>query len=593
MQGILSLRTKIPWVIIGCFLFQETLFPSDNSSAPKVGTLVHEHKVYRDPNGLIYWPMDMPVWIRLATSPREDAPSFLLKNIYQEDASVSEQYVNNGIKLEIPGRQFVRWMNYLTEDEDLYKFMADGAPPRTELGLFQAPRSVRGETVFYGKGLKARLGSQDDLSGVEQILISIDGKAYVPLEKTLSLNQEKRYDLAFYAVDRVGYTESPKTSSFIVDLTPPQSSHQTEKNLLEDTLSRESVILLSSLDTLAGVDFISYRFDNGTDFMRYDRAVGIRMEGLSDGKHVLQYRGTDRVRNVEIEKEYRFHLDLTPPRVAYQVIGDLYLEDMRSYVSSRSRIKLQADDLQVPLKQIKYRINDSSPKTYISPFLPPIQPGRFMIRFTAIDQLRNRAPEQLLELFMDLEPPTTRMHLIGPNFSQGSGVIWATGRTRIKLKSFDNISGLKQIKYQLGEEAVQVYERPFSVPKTGQYLFRYWAIDRVNNREMFKPLLLMVDESPPQILEVFSINSIGTETTKEGAEIPVYPQHTTLFLNAMDNSASIKGIWYQLNGDDMKEYTQVLFLDQPGRYRITIKAEDQLGNVSVKTLEFMIAQATE
>ena len=61
----------------------------------------------------------------------------------------------------------------------------------------------------------------------------------------------------------------------------------------------------------------------------------------------------------------------------------------------------------------------------------------------------------------------------------------------------------------------------------------------------------------------------------------------------MDNSASIKGIWYQLNGDDMKEYTQVLFLDQPGRYRITIKAEDQLGNVSVKTLEFMIAQATE
>ena len=423
---------------------------------------------------------------------------------------------------------------------------------------------------------------------MKETYFSIDGKKFERYSSTLKLDQEKPYHIRFYAVDRVGYAAVPKTGKFMVDLTPPESDHRTVNNFLKDTLSRQTVLRLSSRDKLSGVDTIHYRFDNETTIEIYDPEKGIVLAGINDGHHNLHYSATDKVRNKEPEKRYSFYLDRTPPLVSYTVIGDLYPRDGRQYVSPRTRIQFKATDDQVPLKVIQYKINKGSFNKYVNPFIPPIKPGAFLVQYRAIDELKNQSILQDLEMLMDVHGPVSKMRLKGANFSQGGGVIWITDQTLIELSSTDDSSGLQKIEYQVADQPVTVYSKPIRINNEGQNLFRYWGTDNVNNREMFSPALLMVDKTPPRVLEVFSIDPVKSVKNKDGETVNAYPVHTSLFLSAMDNSASVKGLWFSLNDEPMKKYEQILFFTKPGKFKIRVKAEDRVGNVTIQSSEFVI-----
>jgi hypothetical protein len=44
--------------------------------------LAHPHKIFVDTEqNKLFWPMDMPFWVRLAASPDANAPSFLLQRV--------------------------------------------------------------------------------------------------------------------------------------------------------------------------------------------------------------------------------------------------------------------------------------------------------------------------------------------------------------------------------------------------------------------------------------------------------------------------------------------------------------------------------
>ena len=145
----------------------------------------HKKQVYVDDLGTVFWPIDLPFWIRLSPSPRDDAPSFLLNSIYEsednrttrgksvrfgtlaptsseaDNLTQTDRYRASGLSLEIQGQQFVRWVNYLTKEETLFKFVADGAPPVSTLKLREAPVFTKDEHTFFGKGLTATLGAAD------------------------------------------------------------------------------------------------------------------------------------------------------------------------------------------------------------------------------------------------------------------------------------------------------------------------------------------------------------------------------------------------------------------------------------------------
>jgi len=113
--------------------------------------------------------------------------------------------------------------------------------------------------------------------------------------------------------------------------------------------------------------------------MRYDRAVGIRMEGLSDGKHVLQYRGTDRVQKymkeysdlnltsvkpVKIHGAKEMYVYDTKKRKLHYYVEDLHaggLSVKNSTIIGFSVADSACKTLRKPDKQIKDIMNSSKP----------------------------------------------------------------------------------------------------------------------------------------------------------------------------------------------------------------------------------------
>ncbi|MGK5093079.1 hypothetical protein WDW89_13815 [Deltaproteobacteria bacterium TL4] len=580
-------------VLVLCF-YSTSAFSEEKTQEPVENKmsqpLKHTRKVYVSPNQLVFWPMSKPFWIRLASSPKDDAPSFLLEQLHEESSLKNVVSPQNGIQLEIPGRQFVRWVNFVSKDEVLYKFIADGAAPASEVTLFDAPKYIsEDKTTFYGVGLKGTIKSIDDLSGVETTYYSVDGKPFVPYEKTLLFDQEKEYHIRYYAVDKVGYASNPEFLQYIVDLATPNTSHKATTNLIGDTLSLQSRIWLKSGDNLAGVQKILYKFDDEKEFKIYNTSLGIKVDALSDGAHVLTYLAIDNVENREVDRTYTFYLDRNPPKVSYEYLGDRYTNKDITYVSPRTRFNYSAVDNKVDIQKIEYKINEEPFNKYVNPFAPPFKSGDFVIFYQAYDALSNLSSVEKLPLVMDLIPPKSKHTIKGSHHAQGEGVLWITDKTTIELSSADDLSGVQKVVYQIAKNPVQEYTTPISVAEKGQYLFRYWAADNVNNQEMFTPTLLIVDTEPPNIIEVFSIEPTQTLKDKDGNSINVYPVYTTLFVTAIDDSAGVSSVKYSLNNTPVPPEQQTAFFAKAGDFELKIQAIDKVDNVADKIVKFKIS----
>jgi len=548
------------------------------------------HKIFVDSaQNKLFWPMDMPFWVRLAASPDANAPSFLLQRVAPEPDMKSdittEQYKKEGIELEIRGRQFIRWFNYITKETVYLEFFTDGDPPLTKPTCSGALSAVVAQRTFYGGGLHCTLSSQDELSGVDTTFVSLNDEPYKPYARELTLDKEGPDVLRYYAVDRVGWAETPSALRFTVDLTPPSTNHSIAGNALGTVLSTQAKFLIASSDALSGVAGIQARFDR-QDFKPVTEGE-VTVESLTDGQHTLSYYATDRVGNREAEHVIPFYLDRLPPAVDAQVQGDLFnAPNGARYVSARSHIKLTADDNKSGVSNIAYALGEGTFLPYSDPFLLPARAGSDKVSYRATDKLGNTSAVATLPYTLDLTPPQSSYKIVGPYYQVRSD-IYITNATRIELSSIDEGSGVQRTQFQEeGETEAHLYSTPLAYPEEGRRLVRYWSTDRVNNRELDKALVLITDNTPPQIFANFSLAKNATAGSDEG--VPVYRRFTSLFLGATDNAAGVHKIYYRFDSGKEMEYSTPLVLDRDGTFDLDIRVDDNLGNQATKHLKFII-----
>jgi hypothetical protein len=124
--------------------------------------LKHENKVYvDDERNTVFWPMAMPMWVRLSPSPEPDAPSYLLQNMTRNVTMDTAAYKKEGIQLDISGRQYIRWFNFVTKDTLMLAFNSDGTAPQIDAHFENAPVSKLKDRTFYGQGLTVNLTTSD------------------------------------------------------------------------------------------------------------------------------------------------------------------------------------------------------------------------------------------------------------------------------------------------------------------------------------------------------------------------------------------------------------------------------------------------
>jgi hypothetical protein len=574
-------------------LFISTALSADQTVSPPS----HPKKVYLDPvQNKVFWPLEKPVWIRLAESSDKNAASYLLTN---DDDSTGAR---SGIRLDISGSQFIRWKNFLTEDSVKLRFIADGDAPECAITVTGEKTSARPtdsagsssdvqqsiksrQIACYSKKVSVSFSGKDRLSGLDKIYFSVNYGPFQEADNLTVFDKEALYRIAYYAVDRVGNASVVSFQAFSIDASPPTTLLSFNGRFDEhDTIfSRLQSIAFTGVDTLSGIGEIRYRFNSDKKFSTFKKPVSLKE--LSNGAHTVHYFAIDNAGNEEKPKSRVFFIDDLPPVPVISFVGDYFTTgDNQDYISPRTVVKITASDEKSGVETIEYAIENADFIPYTLPFRFSPQLKKCAIEVRATDKAGNLSKKYSASARMDAQPPKTEYSISGPLHQKG-GILYLTTQSRVTLTSKDEGSGVASLQYSINDAAPAKYTQPVSLSSEGRHLFKYWGIDKVNNNEDTRAFVIMIDNTAPKIVETFSIQTPPLDSA--GKTIPKYPINTALFLAASDASG-IDGIWYSINGKKEGKYNGTLQFEHVGMFTIVIKAKDILGNVGEKTLGFEI-----
>lgn len=558
------------------------VLPAQNSQVTtQSNTTVSEHqtKVYFDKErNTLFWPQNKQVWVRVSDSPDQNALTYLLRG--ERDTNS----IPKGLKLELSGNQYLRWINYMSKDTVKYKFICDGEPPKCSIVMNGAKPFMNQGKAIYGSGVTSSFNAKDNLSGVDKVMVSVDAGTYQPVSSQLSFEKEKNYALRYYAVDHVG-NESPQCStSFAIDKTAPITTVLVNGKVIgqELVLSGRSDLELSTVDSISGVKETDYSFDSQSKFSKYSSKVALR--GLADGKHAFNYFSIDNTGNKESVRSLQFTIDNVAPVPQLTFEGDHLLKNGVDYISSRTKIAMHAEDDKSGIAKMEYEIGTGKIETYAAPFTVSTSSSESVIGIRAYDKSGNYCPIKNVKLDIDSKAPKSRYTINGKYYKNGN-TVFMTPESVVSFSAEDDMSGVKTVAYCVQGKADTNYSRSFTSATEGKYLLDFWSVDSLNNKEAAQVVTFIVDNTPPKIFETFS--SSPTDSSKESVKFPL---SSSIFLAASDNASGVQVIWYSIDGKKERKYDGSILLETVGKSSVKVRAIDNLGLTSEKTISFEVVQ---
>lgn len=481
---------KVALLILGCiFGVQPTLAQEATRLSPP---LKHEKRFYTDPTDTLYVARSLPLYLHLSPTIAIGANTHTLKS-KRAAQYTNPIYLIEGLNL-IGATKAVdpKTKKEVQGTSAYFEVYGDGTPP-TSAGTFtKAPRHTHNDTLFFGKGLGFSLTSQDALSGVQDIYLSVNGAEFKPFqENKTDFAREGQYHLRYYAVDQVGNAEPPREAKFWVDTTEPVTAFSLNGTYEWNVLSSDVEITLTSTDNLSGVKTIFYRINQG-DVRPYTGPIKVR--SIPEGQHILSFYAEDQVNNAEPARTYEFFHDSTPPQIEVSIIGNQHQSDNTVYVSGNAQIKMDASDNISGVKAVQYTIDNNDQVTYTSPFFLPKKSGIHYIAYQLIDLVSNASEKITKKVYVDLSAPETSFDFSGSIFKDFETYV-ITREIALSLSAVDLEAGVKEIKYSINDGPFQTYNAPLLFPDLGSYEVTYYAEDYINNIEEPRSITVRVEEA--------------------------------------------------------------------------------------------------
>ncbi|MFW6099864.1 MAG: OmpL47-type beta-barrel domain-containing protein [Bacteroidota bacterium] len=564
----------------------------------------HEKRIYRSPEGKLYIQKEMPVYLRISTSPDEESESYLLKS--EESAEYT-----NPMYFDTDGWNTIRspWAvdtstkePVYPQQEALFEVYADSEAPETKLEVSDAQAYMNEGERYYGQEIQIELSAEDDLSGTEEIYYSLNGDSYEPYETPIGFSEEKHYVVKYYAIDHVRNVESPDSLDFHLDMSAPETRYSIEGNTKDNILGQDVKIKLESEDSLSGVKEIRYSINEGEEKI-YTGPIPVSKFQQEDNE--LVFYAVDHVNNKEEkqsltssvnqsssesedggeEGSFSYYMDEEPPEVDMEIVGDSYEGKKNLFVSSRSKVKIIAEDEKSGVKSISYSINNSDlDNEYEEPFKFDIEDMGYL-NYAAEDEVGNQSDRKTTAIYNDTGLPESSVSYDGLNY-ENRDTLFVKPDTRFVMNGEDSESGLKEIRYHIDDEQAETYSEPVTIEDPGFHNLEFYAVDRVNNQEEASELKVYVDNEAPHIYPRFSVEPIGTKVVR-GEKYEIYPSNAKLYIGATDKACGTDYITYKINGGDAESELPIKQFD-PGNYSVEIYAYDHLNNKSVKTIKFAI-----
>jgi hypothetical protein len=262
--------------------------------------------------------------------------------------------------------------------------------------------------------------------------------------------------------------------------------------------------------------------------------------------------------------------------------------DGKKFYGGNLEIRINSTDQISGLESILTSLNGSAFTGYKQP-LTGFKEGENLLKYYGVDKVGNREELKSETFYIDNTPPKTEYEIVGmlnDNYVAPDAVI--------KLKSMDNLSGIKSIFYKIGNGSAIKYSNPIpvSVIAKNKGNITFYAEDNLENREENviiggKDSNLQLQENNGNVVFEFYVDNDPPEITIETigdfykGKSPFVSSRTGIKVTANDEKSGVDKIQYGINTPAFSEnYNEPLNLKGDGLTTIRVKATDFVGNVS-------------
>ena len=281
---------------------------------------------------------------------------------------------------------------------------------------------TNGETLFASPMARFEVQGLDEQSGLQAILVSVDGGEYAAYKNPISFTTEGEHSLNYQFIDRVGNSSYSKTFSVTLDATAPRVidlvlTPAPYKAAGSEYIGPNTEFSFTSFDDLTGIAFIEYSINTQETMSRFATNTTFASLGYTNTEAFrFTYQATDMVSNVSTLKSQVLIVDATAPTVDVFAKA-IEIEGIR-YISSKDKISVEAFDTETVIADIFYAINDGEYSLYneqIGIYLK--EAGEYTVRAKATDVVGNESVEVEYAVVVDMLAPTGDAMYIGEALS--------------------------------------------------------------------------------------------------------------------------------------------------------------------------------
>jgi outer membrane protein OmpA-like peptidoglycan-associated protein len=152
-----------------------------------------EAGIYVDSIGQVYVQANMPAYFFVAPDNKQESRIL----VTSQDPKSNPMYFDGN------GTHYIKTQDAETNKPISFKILADGIAPNVSLKFKNGLTMHSGKNIFVEEGSVANVIAKDNLSGVQNVFVSVDNSDFTPT-KTLLFNKGRYYHVKTYAIDNVG-----------------------------------------------------------------------------------------------------------------------------------------------------------------------------------------------------------------------------------------------------------------------------------------------------------------------------------------------------------------------------------------------------
>ncbi|ASB48377.1 OmpL47-type beta-barrel domain-containing protein [Alkalitalea saponilacus] len=277
---------------------------------------------------------------------------------------------------------------------------------------------------------------------------------------------------------------------------------------------------------------------------------------------------------------FEVYADGTPPKTNVTFNNARkFTHEGKTYYGSGLTIDLSATDATSGVDQTLFSLNSEDYRTYNGP-VSINDEGEYYLRFYSVDNVGNIEEVSVHHFFVDTTPPVGNWTLEGDVYQNT-----ASANSKIIILGTDNLSGIKEIRYQINDNPIRKYSDGISLSDlpSNNYTLNYWIEDNVGN-------IFEGSDGNVEVVQTFTVDRSPPKTF--ASIIGDHHQGDILYLSdrskiELDANDTISGVRNIIFGFNNSRILNEIYLDpisplsSNGNQTIYFQAFDMVANRSV------------